>query len=64
MPRSKKTPLDRPDNLDGHRVNIALLKEATLVGCSLVNPAIFGFIAAIGEFERCTGSRRDFYAAD
>jgi hypothetical protein len=46
------TPLDRPGKLGGHRVNIALLKEAILVGCSLMNPAIFGFIAAIGEFER------------
>src|SRR5205809_5355921 len=52
MPRSKTTPLDRPDKLGGHRVNIALLKEATLVACSLVNPAIFGFISAISEFER------------
>jgi hypothetical protein len=52
MPRSKTTLLGRPDKLSGHRVNIALLKEATLVACSLVNPAIFGFIAAIGEFER------------
>jgi len=52
MPRSKTTPLDRPDKLGGHRANIALLKEATLVACSLVNPAIFGFISAISEFER------------
>jgi hypothetical protein len=52
MPRSKTTLLGTPDNLGGHRVNIAILKEATLVACSLVNPAIFGFIAAIGEFER------------
>jgi len=64
MPRSKTIPLDRPDKLGGHRVNIALLKEAALVACSLVNPAIFGFIAAIGEFERYTGSRRELYAAD
>ncbi len=40
MPRSKTTPLDTPDNLGGHRVNIANLEEATLVACSLVNSAI------------------------
>jgi hypothetical protein len=62
MPRSKTTLLGTPDNLGGHRVNIAILKEANLVACSLVNPAIFSFIAAIGQFER-SGSRPEVYAA-